>query len=270
MRRLSIVSLAAVLALGVMVPARAERIVIEGSTTVLPIAQRAAEEFMDRDSNADISVRGGGSGVGIASLIEGTCDIADSSRAIKDAELEMAVGKGGNPTANVIAMDGIAVIVNAANPVSKLSKDQVKKIYTGKVSDWSDVGNGSGKIVVVSRDSASGTFEAFAELALDKQKVRKDALMEASNQAVASVVAQTPGAIGYVGLAYIGSGVKAVELDGVAPSKSTVVSKKYPLSRPLFMYTNGKPKGAVKEFIDFVLSPKGQKLVDEEGYVSLL
>lgn len=264
-----IAGLSAALVLAFVSFAWAERIVIEGSTTVLPIAQRCAEEFMDQKNSADISVRGGGSGVGIASLIEGTCDIANSSRAIKDAELEKAVGKGRNPTANVIAMDGIAVIVNAANPVSELSKEQVKKIYTGKVSDWSDAGGASSKIVVVSRDSASGTFEAFAELALDKQKVRKDALMEASNQAVASVVAKTPGAIGYVGLAYIGSGVKAVKLDGVAPSKSTVVSKQYPLSRPLFMYTDGKPKGTVKEFIDFILGSNGQKLVDEEGYVSL-
>jgi phosphate transport system substrate-binding protein len=269
MKRLCSVGIAAALALGLTLPAWAERIVIEGSTTVLPIAQRAAEEFMDQNRNADISVRGGGSGVGITSLIEGTCHIANSSRPIKDVELEKAISKKRDPKAHVIAMDGIAVIVNSVNPVNALTKKQLKDIYTGKISSWSMLGGSAQPIVVVSRDSASGTFEAFAELALDKQKVRRDALMEASNQAVASVVSKTPGAIGYVGLAYIGSGVKALTLDGVSPSKSTVVSKQYALSRPLFMYTNGKPKGLVKDFIDFVLGPQGQKLADEEGYVSL-
>jgi phosphate transport system substrate-binding protein len=256
------------MALGLAVPVYAESIVVEGSTTVLPIAQRAAEEYMNKNPGADISVRGGGSGVGITSLIEGTCDIADSSRPIKDEELEKAIGRGKNPKANVIAMDGIALIVNDANTVSALTKKQVKDIYTGAVSNWASVGGVEGQIVVVSRDSASGTFEAFGEMALDKAKVRKDALMEASNQAVASVVAKTPGAIGYVGLAYL-NGVKAVKLDGVTPEKATVLTKQYKLSRPLFMYTNGKPQGIVKEFIDYILSAEGQKLVDEEGFVSI-
>ncbi|MCX7927839.1 MAG: phosphate ABC transporter substrate-binding protein [Candidatus Omnitrophica bacterium] len=270
MKQISTFILVTILVMGLVVGvAHAERLVIEGSTTVLPIAQRAAEEFMARNKDADISVRGGGSGVGITSLIAGTCDIANSSRPIKDSELEKAISRGKEPKAHVIAMDGIAVIVNSANPITGLSKQQLKDIYTGKISYWSEVGGPSEKIVVVSRDSASGTFEAFGDLALDKQKVRKDALMEASNQAVASVVAKTPGAIGYVGLAYIGKGVKAIEIDGVMPTKSTVVSKKYRLSRPLFMYTNGKPTGLAKEFIDFILSPEGQKLVDEEGYVSI-
>ncbi|MFA6384679.1 MAG: phosphate ABC transporter substrate-binding protein [Candidatus Omnitrophota bacterium] len=262
------VLLSLVMALGFAVPAYAETIVVEGSTTVLPIAQRAAEEFMNKNAAADISVRGGGSGVGITSLMEGTCDIADSSRPIKDEELEKAAGRGKNPKANVIAMDGIALIVNDANTISALTKKQVKDIYTGAVSNWASVGGVDEKIVVVSRDSASGTFEAFGEMALDKAKVRKDALMEASNQAVASVVAQTPGAIGYVGLAYL-NGVKAVKLDGVMPEKATVLTKQYKLSRPLFMYTNGKPQGAAKEFIDYILSAEGQKLVDEEGFVSI-
>lgn len=254
---------------GCVIPAFAARIVVEGSTTVLPIAQRCAEEYMNAHAAADISVRGGGSGVGITSLIEGTCDIANSSRPIKDEELEKAVKRGKAPKANVIAMDGIAVIVNPSNEVSALTRKQLKDIYTGKVSSWASLGGPDKKIVVVSRDSASGTFEAFGELALDKQKVRSDALMEASNQAVASVVAQTPGAIGYVGLAYMNKGVKALEIDGVKPSQKTVLKKEYKLSRPLFMYTNGKPEGDVKAFIDFILSAEGQKLVEEEGYVSL-
>lgn len=268
MKHLSSLVILGMLTLGLAIPAYAEKIVVEGSTTVLPIAQRAAEEFMNANPGSDISVRGGGSGVGITSIIEGTCDIADASRSMKDEELDKAVSRGRDPKANVVAMDGIAVIVNSANTVEGLSKAQVKAIYTGKVSDWSQVSGSEEKIVVVSRDSSSGTFEAFGELALDKEKVRPDAMMEASNQAVASVVAKTPGAIGYVGLAFL-SGVKVVKIDGVAASKETVLSKQYKFSRPLFMYTNGKPRGLVKEFIDFIMSDKGQKLVEEEGYVSI-
>ncbi|MHB9154841.1 MAG: phosphate ABC transporter substrate-binding protein [Endomicrobiales bacterium] len=249
--------------------AAGNKIVIEGSTTVLPIAQAAAEEFMNNTPDVDINVRGGGSGVGITSIIEGTCDIADSSRPIKDAELQKAAGRGKNIKANVVAMDGIAVIVNPANPVSALTKKQVQDIYTGKISNWSNLGGKNGKIVVISRDSASGTFEAFAELALDGRKVRPDALMQASNQAIATTVSKTPGGIGYVGLGYIMPSVKAVPIDGVAASKQTVLSGKYPYARPLFMYTNGQPAGKIRDFIDYVLSKEGQKLVEEEGFIGL-
>lgn len=259
----------AMLVMGAVLPCYAEKIVMEGSTTVLPIAQKAAEVFMQKNSSADISVRGGGSGVGIASLIDGTCDIALSSRPIKDTELDKSVANGKNIKAHVVAMDGIAVIVNPGNKVHTLTKKQVKDIYTGNISNWSQVGGDNQKIVVVSRDTAGGTFEAFGELALDKEKVRPDAIMQASNQAVASTVARTPGAIGYVGLGFLSSGVKAVEIDGIAPSKETVLSGKYSIGRPLFMYTNGVPKGLVKEFIDFVKSPEGQKLVEEDGFVAL-
>jgi phosphate transport system substrate-binding protein len=247
----------------------ADKIVIEGSTTVLPIAQKAAEVFMDKNPAVDISVRGGGSGVGIASIIDGSCDIGDASRPMKDAELQKAADKGKDPKVHVVAMDGIAVIVNPSNSMNALTKKQVRDIFTGAVSDWSEVGGPGGKIVAVSRDSSSGTYEAFGELALEKKKVRPDALMQASNQAVASVVAKTPGAIGYVGLGYITDSVKAVTIDGVVASKETVLSNKYPLSRPLFMYTNGEPKGTVKAFLDYVLSAEGQKIVDEEGFVAL-
>jgi phosphate transport system substrate-binding protein len=166
-------------------------------------------------------------------------------------------------------MDGIAVIVNPDNPLTKLSKKQIKDIFTGKISDWSKVGGNAGKIVAISRDSSSGTYEAFGELVLDKEKPRADALLQASNQAVASTVERTPGGIGYVGLGFITGSVKALEVDGVMPSKETVLTAKYPVGRPLFMYSNGKPKGLVKEFLDFVTGPEGQKIADEEGYVGL-
>jgi len=261
--------LIAILVMGAALPCYAEKIVMEGSTTVLPIAQKAAEVFMQKNSSADISVRGGGSGVGIASLIDGTCDIADSSRPVKDTELDKAVTNGKSLKAHVIAMDGIAVIVNPSNKITALTKKQVKDIYTGKISNWSQLGGDNEKIVVISRDTSSGTFEAFGELALDKEKVRPDAVMQASNQAIASTVARTPGGIGYVGLGFLSSGVKALKIDGVIPSKETVLNNKYPIGRPLFMYTNGAPKGLAKELIVFIKSPEGQKLVEEDGFVPL-
>ena len=269
MKKLGMLALMGVLGLGLIIPCYAEKIVVEGSTTVLPIAQRTAEVYMDKNSGANISVRGGGSGVGIASLLDKNCDIADSSRPIKDTELDKAVTNGVDATANIVAWDGLAVIVNPANNLSKLSKKQVKDIYIGSISNWSQLGGPDEKIVVVSRDTSSGTFEAFLTLVLEGNKTRSDALMQASNQAIATTVAGTPGAIGYVGLGFLSSSVKAIEIDGVLPSRDTVISGKYPVTRPLFMYTNGKPKGLVKEYIDFILSDEGQKLVEEEGFVGL-
>lgn len=242
---------------------------VEGSTTVLPIAQLAAEEFMNARPDVTISIQGGGSGVGVASLMDGTCDIADASRAMKDDEIKKAVAKGVTPVAHVVAMDGIAVILHPSNKITNLTIDQIRKIYTGKISNWKEVGGEDKKIVVLSRDSASGTFEAFASLALGGEKVRKDALMNASNQAIATTVEKTPGAIGYVGAGYISNKVKAVTVESVVCIKKNILTKAYPLSRPLFMYTNGKPRGGVKEFIDFILSKEGQALVEEAGYVGL-
>lgn len=251
------------------------RLSLQGSTTVLPIAQAAAEEYMDLADmgllpEIDITVRGGGSGVGITALLDGTIDIADASRPMKPEEIEKAKTRGIEPFATVIAKDGIAVIVHPSNPVTKLSMKQLKAIYTGRISKWGELGGKSNQpIVIVSRDTSSGTFETFKKLALKGAKVRNDALMLASNQEVATTVAKTPGAIGYVGLGYLSGKVKALEIDGVKPSQKTVVSGEYKLSRPLFMYTNGKPKGLAKKFIDFVLSLAGQRIVEDLGFVPL-
>lgn len=250
------------------------RLSLQGSTTVLPIAQVAAEEFMDLADKglfpkADITVRGGGSGVGIAALLDGTIDIADASRPIKSKEVERAKAKGIEPVGTVIAKDGIAVVVHPSNPVKELTLEKVKAIFTGKINRWNEVGGGTKQIVVISRDTASGTFETFNTLALEKEKVRDDALMLASNKAVATTVAKTPGAIGYIGLGYLSEEVKALVIDGVEASQKTVVSGEYKLSRPLFMYTNGNPQGLVKNFLDFVLSLSGQRIVEDVGYVPL-
>ncbi len=266
MKRLGKLSIVMMLMLGLAGGyAFAESITIKGSTTVLPVAQSCAEAYMDENPNANISVQGGGSGVGIASIIDGTADIGDASRPIKDKELDKAASAGVMPRAHVVAMDGIAVIVHNSNSIKAMTKQQIKDIYTGKVSRWA---NGS-EIVVISRDSASGTFEAFNKLALDKAKVRPDALLQASNKAVQTTVAKTPGAIGYVGLGYVSNDVKAVAVNGVEVTKKTVLSGEYSLSRPLFMYTNGKPEGEIKDFIDFVKSKEGQMLAEQAGYVGL-
>jgi len=244
-------------------------ITIKGSTTVLPIAQACAEAFMNKYPDIDISVQGGGSGVGIASIIDGTCDIGDSSRPIKDKEKAKAEEKGVQVYENVVAMDGIAVVVHPSNPVNELTREQIKAIYTGKISNWSEVGEKKGKIVVISRDSASGTFEAFNHLALDKERVRPESLLNASNNAVAMTVASTPGAIGYIGLGYLSPKVKSLKVNGVEPTKENVVNGSYILARKLFMYTKGEPEGIIKQFVDFILSSDGQKLADEAGFVAL-
>ncbi|MGD9552533.1 MAG: phosphate ABC transporter substrate-binding protein [Candidatus Caldatribacteriota bacterium] len=251
----------------VKVSASEQVIVVKGSTTVLPIAQPCAEVFMDQNPDIDISIQGGGSGVGITSLIDGTCDIGNSSRPVKEEEVAKAKEKGVELCANIIAKDAIAVIVHTSNEIDGLTLEQIKAIFTGEISHWSPVGGEDQVIVVVSRDSASGTFEAFNELALHKEKLRPDALMQASNAAVATTVANTPGAIGYVGLGYVTSQVKAIKVNDIIPSKETVNDNSYPLARPLFMYTNGEPEGIVKDFIDFVLSAEGQKLVEENGFI---
>ncbi len=245
----------------------AQKLTIQGSTTVLPIAQAAAEAYMDNNPEADITVRGGGSGTGIAALIDGATDIADASRPMKTKEEKMARENGVNPVAHVVARDGIAVIVYPDNSINGISKQDLKAIYVGEITKWKKVGGNQGAIVVVSRDAASGTFEAFNELALEKAKLTDAALMLASNLEVARTVAQTPGAIGYVGLGYLSDEVKAIKVNGITVSETTVNDNTYPLARPLFMYTNGAPSGLAKSFIDFIMSKKGQAIVKEAGFV---
>jgi phosphate transport system substrate-binding protein len=245
----------------------AQKLTLQGSTTVLPIAQAGAEAYMDNNPNADITVRGGGSGTGIAALIDGATDIADASRAMKTKEIKQARENGINPVEHIIARDGIAVIVHPDNPLASISTENIKKIYTGEISRWEKVSTGSGPIVVVSRDASSGTFETFNHLALNNAKLTDAALMLASNLEVARTVAQTPGAIGYVGLGYLTDNVKALKVAGVVCTEGTVRDEIYPLGRPLFMYTNGSPKGLTKDFIDFLMSSEGQDIVREAGFV---
>ncbi len=272
MKRITLILTLACLILTLMVSisqAGEEQLVVQGSTTVLPIAQAAAEVFMQNNSQANISVRGGGSGNGIAALIEGTCDIADASRPMKVKEILLCQKKGISPVPHIVAMDGIAVIVHTSNPVQGLNIEEIKDIYTGKITNWKELGGKDLKIVVVSRDSSSGTFETFETIVLKGKKVIPESLAQASNQTVATVISTTKGAIGYVGLGYISNTVKALQVNGVIPEQETVVSGKYPISRPLYMYTDGAPQGVAKDFLEFICSEEGQKIVEEQGFVPL-
>ena len=246
-----------------------ENVVIKGSTTVLPVAQAALEAYMKEHPGVNISLSGGGSGDGIKALIDGSTDIANSSREIKDKEIAMAKEKGVNPKEFTIAIDAIVPIVNPKNKVKGLSIDQLSQIYQGKITNWKEVGGDDLTIVVVSRDSSSGTFEAWGHLVLNNARVTPRAQLQASNGAVVQAVSKNKYAIGYIGLGYLNKTVKGLTVNGIQASEKTALSKEYPVARPLYMYTNGEPKGEVANFIKFVLSPTGQKLVAKEGFVPL-
>ncbi len=254
---------------GISLLGKQEKITMTGSTTVLPIAQRVSEVFMNMYPEALISVRGGGSGVGITALIEGRTDIATSSRKIKDEELKTGREKGIFIKEIEIAKDGIVIIVNKQNPLTNVTIEDLKKIYTGEITNWNKLGGPNQPIVVISRDMASGTFEVFKEIVLKNSKMSENCLMLASNNAVATTVSNTPWAIGYVGLGYISEENKPLKLENVVASEETVRNGTYKLSRSLYFYMNGEPKGIVKKLIDFILSESGQKLVKESGFIPL-
>lgn len=244
-----------------------KKITIAGSTTVLPLAQKCAELYMNKHKDVSISVRGGGSGVGIAQVVAGKVDIGNASRKIKSKEVKMAKAKGITPVGTVVARDGIAVIVHKKNSVKNITLKQLFDIYTGKIKNWKKLGGPDKRIVVISRDSSSGTFEVFNKKVLKKEKVVRKALMLASNKAVATTVSKTPGAIGYVGLGYVTKKIKALKVEGVKPSNRTVNNGSYKIARGLNMYTNGRPKGEIKKFLKFILSKQGQKIAAGLGYI---
>jgi phosphate transport system substrate-binding protein len=245
-------------------------ITVKGSDTVLPLSQAEAEDFMIENPNMRVTVIGGGSGVGFAALIDGEVPIAMASREIKESEMQKAQQKGINPVEHTIAWDGIAVVVNPDNPVSQLTYEQLQGIYDGNISNWKDVGGEDRAIAVITRDSSSGTYEYFKEEILVDREYRPDALAQPATGGIVQEVSRNKGAIGYIGFAYLDDNTKAVALDGgegfVEANEENILSGEYPLARPLYYYTNGEPQGAVKEFVDFVMSPTGQAIVSEIGY----
>lgn len=248
----------------------AGKITIKGSTTVLPIAQKLAEAYMKEFPDTRISISGGGSGNGIKAIIDGTTDIADSSRFIKDKEVKLAVEKGRYPVPFSIAYDCIVPVVHPSNSVSDLSLAQLKAIYKGEIKNWNQVGGPDRKIVVISRDTSSGTYEVWEKKVMKKERVFPGALLQASNGTVLQAVANNKNAMGYIGLGYMNSSVKALTVGGVVGSEKTTLDATFPVSRPLYMFTNKWPTGDVSKFIKYALHPeKGQQLVRNAGFIPL-
>ncbi|MBC7249739.1 MAG: PstS family phosphate ABC transporter substrate-binding protein [Anaerolineae bacterium] len=261
-------------------PNPAQTIENKGSDTLVNLALAWAEAYMALHPEVRISVTGGGSGTGIAAMINGTVDIANASRAMKPEEIAAAEANGITPVEFVVARDAIAVVVHPSNPVDKLTLQQISDIYTGKITNWSQVGGENRPIVLLSRESNSGTYVYFLENVIrlgDKESdllFSPDTLLMPSSEGISAEVRQNPNAIGYDGLGYVTDDQKviAVARDAsapyVLPSIDTVNDGSYPISRPLYMYTAGEPVGVVKAYLDWILS-EGQGLVSELGFVPL-
>lgn len=245
------------------------KIVIDGSTTVGPISKAFADFYKEGHPNVNITISESGSGNGVKSLMNKACDIANMSRFMKDAEFKSCVDKGIRPVAHVVAFDGLAVIVNPKNPVKALSMQQISDIYTGKISNWKELGGEDAKIVIVSRDTNSGTYETFNELVLKKAPVAKDAEYVGSNGQARTRVNTTKNAIAYVGLGFADDSVKTLSVNGILPNAKSVSSGKYPIARPLFMFTDGYPKmgSDVYNFVTIHLSKEGREIVSDLGCI---
>ncbi len=247
----------------------ADTLVVKGSTTVLPIVKAAADSYMKQHPDFKVSISGEGSGHGIKALIEKTTDIATSSRELKSEEIDAARAKGIQPVSNRIAIDAIVTIVHPANPVTGLTTEQLNLIYRGKVTNWKEVGGPKRKIVVISRDTSSGTYETWENKILHNAKVTHRAQLQASNETVVHAVSRNRDAIGYIGIGYRNKTVKAVQVNGIAASARTARTGEYPISRPLYMITNGEPSRMAEDFLRFVLGSEGQKIVGNEGFVPI-
>lgn len=261
---------ALLLAVGVS-SANADRLVIKGSDTLgAKLVPQLAEQFKAQHPGTTFDIAAEGSTTGIAAIIDGTAQIGMSSRRAKPAEVSAASGKGVNMKPTVVAYDGMAVIVNQANPIKSLTKKQVEQIFTGDITDWSAVGGSGGKISIYTRNTSSGTYSDWKELAMKKRDYAPSSQKMAGNEQIAAEVGKNPNGIGYVGMAYDkAKGVKVIPIDGVTPSTQTVLSKNYPYARPTFYYTNGEPSGLAKEFLDFTVGPVGQKIVSQVGFVPI-
>jgi phosphate transport system substrate-binding protein len=266
-RSISVLSLA--LAFGV-ASAQAEKIVIKGSDTLgAKLVPRLAEAYKAANPGTEFSIAAEGSTTGIAAIIDGNADIGMSSRRAKPTEISSASAKSVTLTPTIVAYDGIAVVVNEKNPIKGLSKTQVEKIFTGDVNDWSASGGNPGKISVYTRNTSSGTYSDWKELAMNKRDYASGSQKLAGNEQIVAEVSKNVNGIGYVGLAYIKApGVKVVPIDGILPTKASIQGKTYLYSRPTFYYTNGEPIGMAKAFLDFTLSAKGQTIAEQVGFVT--
>ena len=248
---------------------------IKGSDTVLPVAQQTAERFMNREPDARVTVTGGGTGVGISALMDNTTDIAMASRPIKFSEKMKAKAAKRDIDEVIVAYDALAVVVHPSNPVKKLTRRQLEDIFRGKITNWKQVGGDDRKIVVYSRETSSGTYEFFKESVLKHRNYMPAVLSMPATGAIIQSVSQTPGAIGYVGLAYLNPEVKAlaVSYDGggsyVAPTFDNARSKSYPIVRPLYFYYTKSNEAAVRPLVDYLTSDEGQAMVASIGFIPI-
>jgi phosphate transport system substrate-binding protein len=253
-------------------PALAGAVSVKGSDTMVVLGQRWAEEFMKKNPKAMIQVTGGGSGTGISALINGTTDICEASRPMKDSERkQLAEQSGAPPIETPVARDGLSVYVNDANPINELTMAQLKAIFTGKVKSWKELGGTDAAIIPYSRENSSGTYVFFKEHVLDNADYTPRAQAMPGTAAVVNAIVKDKLGIGYGGAAYA-KGIKVIKVKkdagapAVAPSDATIKNGTYPLSRPLFFYTRAKPPADIKAFTDWVLSPDGQAIVVKVGY----
>jgi phosphate transport system substrate-binding protein len=261
--------------------AQAKAIQIKGSDTMVNLGQAWAEAFSKKHPGINIAVTGGGSGTGLTALINGTCDVAESSRSIEPKEIEKGKTKGIIPKEFLVAMDGIAIVVHPKNPIKNLTAEQLREIFLGHITNWKAIGGANKPIVILSREFNSGTHIFFKEHVLRRgnakgpEEFSPSALLMPSSQAIAEEVAGNENAIGYYGMGYISpkqkviAVAKDVKSPYIEPTLPNVKSKIYPISRPLFLYTNGEPKGMIKEYVDFVFSPEGQELVKKIDFVPI-
>ncbi len=245
------------------------KIIVKGSTTVLPITQKAAEEYR-KANRVSISIEGSGSGNGIKAIIDGTCDIANSSREMKDKEIAKAKDKGITVKEVTVAYDMIVPIVHPSNNVTNLTVNQLKAIYDGSITNWKEVGGKDAAIVVISRDTSSGTYEVWEKKIMNKTDVRKDALLQASNGALVTSVAGNPKAIGYIGFGYISDSIQPVKVNNVVGTIENGKSGKFPISRKLYMYINeDKISKEAMDFVNYLTGAEGQELVKKAGFIPL-
>jgi phosphate transport system substrate-binding protein len=233
---------------------------VVGSTSVQGVAEKLAEAYQASHPNVKINVQGGGSSVGIKSTQDGTADIGTSSKDLKDDEKK-------GLSEFVLGQDGIVVAVNSKNSVSELSSDQLKDIFSGKITNWKDVGGSDGTINLITREEGSGTLDAFISLVMNDEEIKKDAIVQSSTEGVKQAVKQDPNAIGFVSFAAMSDDVKAISVDGISPSVDTIADGTYKLQRPFLFLVKGTPSGEIKAFIDWALGPEGSKILDEDKIV---
>jgi phosphate transport system substrate-binding protein len=251
-------------------PADNGQVTVAGSDTMVNMAQAFAEAYGTVDENVMVSVKGGGSGNGIAALINKTVTFADSSREIKPEEVTQAQAAGVEPVSTEVAKDGVVIIVNTANKVADISKDDLGKVYRGEITNWKDLGGSDAEIVLLGRDSSSGTYGFIQDEVVGKDKLYAKSMRNLqSSQAIVDETAKNPNAIGYVGLGYENASINELTVAGVKATVETVLDASYPLSRPLNMISNGEPTGAAKAYIDWILGADGQKIVADQGFVPL-